>query len=60
MVSQVEPVWSFVLKIGHFLVEGRYYYALSDFYSSTKKDYFSRSAHGVITAKITYLFDLKK
>ena len=47
-------------KIGHFLVEGRYYYALSDFYSSTKKDYFSRSAHGVITAKITYLFDLKK
>ena len=47
-------------KAGNFLVEGRYYYALSDFYSSTKKDYFSRSAHGVITAKITYLFDLKK
>lgn len=47
-------------KAGHFLVEGRYYYALSDFYSSTKKDYFSRSAHGVITAKITYLFDLRK
>lgn len=47
-------------KAGNFLVEGRYYYALSDFYGSTKKDYFSRSAHGVITAKITYLFDLKK
>lgn len=47
-------------KAGHFLVEGRYYYALSDFYGSTKKDYFARSAHGVITAKITYLFDLKK
>ena len=47
-------------KAGNFLVEGRYYYALSDFYSSTKKDYFSRSAHGVITAKITYLFDLRK
>lgn len=47
-------------KIGNFLVEGRYYYALSDFYKSTKKDYFSRSAHGVIAAKFTYLFDLKK
>ena len=45
---------------GNFIVEGRYYYALSDFYGSTKKDFFSRSAHGVITAKITYLFDLKK
>ena len=47
-------------KVGHFLLEGRYYYALSDFYKSTKKDYFSRSAHGVIVAKLTYLFDLKK
>jgi len=47
-------------KAGNFLVEGRYYYALSDFYKSTKKDYFSRSAHGTIVAKITYLFDLKK
>lgn len=47
-------------KAGNFLLEGRYYYALSDFYSSTKKDYFSRSAHGVIVAKLTYLFDLKK
>ena len=47
-------------KAGNFLVEGRYYYALSDFYNSTKKDYFSLSAHGVITAKITYLFDLRK
>lgn len=47
-------------KAGNFLVEGRYYYALSDFYKSTKKDYFSRSAHSAIVAKITYLFDIKK
>lgn len=47
-------------KIGHFQVEGRYYYALSDFYSTTKKDYFSRAAHGVISVKIAYLFDLMK
>jgi hypothetical protein len=44
--------------IGNFLVEGRYYYALSDFYGSTKKDYFGRSAHTAIVAKVTYLFDL--
>lgn len=47
-------------KAGNFIVEGRYYYALSDFYKNTKKDYFDRSAHGIITAKITYLFDLGK
>lgn len=47
-------------KAGNFLLEGRYYYALSDFYDSTKKDFFSRSAHNGITAKLTYLFDLTK
>lgn len=45
-------------KAGNFLLEGRYYYALSDFYNSTKKDYFSRSAHNAITIKFSYLFDL--
>ncbi len=47
-------------KAGHFLIEGRYYFGLADFYKNAKKDYFSRSAHNVITAKITYLFDIKK
>ena len=47
-------------KAGNFLIEGRYYFALSDFYKTTKKDYFSRAAHGTISAKITYLFDIKK
>lgn len=47
-------------KAGNFLVEGRYYYGLSDFYKSTKKDYFSRSAHGVISVKVSYLFDILK
>ena len=46
--------------IGNFILEGRYYFGLSDFYNSTKKDYFSRSAHSYISAKLTYLFDLKK
>lgn len=46
--------------IGNFLIEGRYYFGLSDFFNSTKKDYFSRSAHSYIGAKVTYLFDLTK
>lgn len=46
--------------IGNFVLEARYYFGLSDFYNSTKKDYFSRSAHSYICAKLTYLFDLKK
>ena len=45
-------------KAGNFLLEGRYYYALSDFYGNEKKDYFGRSAHTIITIKMTYLFDL--
>lgn len=47
-------------KIGHFLLEGRYYYGLSDFYNSTKRDYFARSAHNVMTVKLAYLFDLSR
>ena len=47
-------------KAGSFIVEGRYYFALSDFYSTTKKDYFARAAHSTITIKFAYLFDLKK
>jgi len=47
-------------KAGNFLIEGRYYLALSDFYNNSKKDYFSRSAHSTIQAKMTYLFDIRK
>lgn len=46
--------------IGHFLLEGRYYLGLSDFYNSTKKDYFERSAHTTVSVRLSYLFDLKK
>lgn len=47
-------------KFGNFLVEGRYYFGLADFYNSTKKDYFSRSANGGFIVKATYLFDVSK
>lgn len=45
---------------GHFLLEGRYYFGLADFFNSTKKDYFSRSAHTTISVRLTYLFDIVK
>lgn len=47
-------------KAGHFLLEGRYYYGLSDFYKSTKKDEFGRSGHSYMGVRLTYLFDITK
>lgn len=47
-------------KVGHFLLEGRYYYGLSDFYKSTKKDEFSRSGHSYMGLRLTYLYDITK
>ena len=47
-------------KVGHFLLEGRYYLGLSDFYKSTKKDEFGRSGHSFIGVRLTYLYDLIK
>ena len=44
--------------IGHFMMEGRYYYGLSDIFHNSKKAPFGRSANGVIFIKGTYLFDL--
>ena len=45
-------------KLGHFLVEGRYYYGLGNIYGSSKRDYFARSNFGNIVIKFTYLFDI--
>lgn len=45
-------------KVGHFLLEGRYYYGLGDIYKNSKSDYFGRSNFGQIVIKATYLFDL--
>ena len=47
-------------KVGHFLIEGRYYYGLGDIYGNSKKDYFSRSNLSNIVIKLTYLFDLDR
>ncbi len=45
-------------KVGHFIVEGRYYYGLGDIFDNSKSDYFGRSNFGQIIIKATYLFDL--
>lgn len=47
-------------KIGHFLLEGRYYYGLGDLYGNSKSDFFGRSNLGNIVVKLTYLFDVFK
>ncbi len=44
----------------HFLLEGRYYLALSDIFNNTKQDPFGRSANGTIAIKVSYLVDILK
>ena len=46
--------------IGHFVLEGRYYYGLADIFGNTKRDYFGRSGNSSITVKLSYLFDIIK
>lgn len=43
---------------GHFLIEGRYYFGLSNLFGASKKDPFGRSANGAIVGKISYLIPL--
>ena len=47
-----------VRRVGHFLLEGRYYYGLGNIYGDSKRDYFSKSNNSSIVVKITYLFDV--
>ncbi len=46
-------------KVGHFLLEGRYYYGLGNIYGDSKRDYFASSNYQTICIRLTYLFDLK-
>lgn len=47
-------------KIGHFDLDGRYYYGLSDIYPNGKSDVFARSNHGTISVRVSYLIDIRK
>lgn len=49
-----------VPKVGHFMLEGRYYYGLGNIYGNSKTDYFGKSNFGQIVIKATYLFDIVK
>ncbi len=45
-------------KVGHFLLEARYYFGLGNIYGNTKQDYFGKSNNGAIYVKLSYLFDI--
>lgn len=47
-------------RLGHFLLEGRYYYGLGNIYGDTKRDYFAKSNIANIVVKLTWLFDITK
>ena len=44
--------------VGHFLVEGRYYFGLGNVYGNTKRDYFAKSNYQGIYIKVAYLLDV--
>lgn len=45
-------------KIGHLLLEARYYFGLGNIFGNTKQDYFGKSNQGAIVVKMSYLFDI--
>ena len=47
-------------KVGHFLLEGRYYYGLGNLYGNSKRDYFAISNMQSIIIKLSYLFDITR
>jgi len=47
-------------KMGHFLLEGRYYFGLGNIYGNTKQDFFGKSNMMNIVIKATYLFDITR
>lgn len=46
--------------VGNFIIEGRYFFGLSDMFGNSKADPFGRSANTTITTKISYLIDITK
>ena len=49
----------FRTSMGNFVLDGRYYFGLSDIFNNSKADYFASSSNQVIGVKLTYLFDLR-
>jgi len=42
--------------IGNFILDGRYYYGLSDIFNNSRADRFASSSNQIISVKLTYLF----
>lgn len=42
--------------IGSFVLEGRYYYGLSDIYKNRKSDYYAVSSNQILNVKLTYFY----
>ena len=49
-----------IQKVGHVLLEARYYYGLGNIYGSSKRDYFGTSNYNQIVVKLAYLFDITR
>ncbi len=47
-------------KLGHFILEGRYYYGLGNLYGDSKRDYFGSSNFSTITIKLSWLVDIMR
>ena len=47
-------------KIGHILLDARYYFGLGNIYGNSKQDYFGKSNQQAIVIKMSYLFDIFK
>ena len=47
-------------KVGHFLLDGRYYFGLANIYGNSQSDYFAKSNQSNIVVKLSYLFDVIK
>ena len=45
-------------KIGHFLLEARYYYGLGNIFGNSKADTFGKSNNGSMMVNVSYLFDI--
>ncbi|WP_321437376.1 porin family protein [uncultured Bacteroides sp.] len=48
--------------VGHFLLEGRYFFGLADFYKNNKANTnnFEKSSNNTVSVRLTYLFDISK
>lgn len=49
-----------VPRVGHFLLEARYYYGLGNIYGDSKRDYFGSSNFQTISVRLSYLFDVTR